>query len=53
MKALATEDEQARKRNTVISLHLYSDLSVEEIAHQVDMEVDEVQDIIDALERRG
>jgi CBS domain-containing protein len=50
------EELESRKKNTIANLYRYSDLSVEAIAQQVDMEANDVQEIIvelvknDALE---
>jgi CBS domain-containing protein len=41
--------KDANKRDTISNLYRYSDLTVEAIAQQVDMETDAVQDILDTL----
>jgi CBS domain-containing protein len=46
---LRREEELLRKREVVASLYRYSDLSVENIAQQVDMSLNEVQDMTDEL----
>jgi len=40
---------EERKKIMVANLYRYSDLSIDAIAHQVDAEVDTVQDIVDEL----
>jgi CBS domain-containing protein len=42
-------ERQSREKNAIANLYRYSDLSVEAIAQQVDMEADKVQEIIDDL----
>ncbi len=45
----STTDQESRKKSTIANLYRYSDLSIETIAQQVDMEVDRVQEILDEL----
>jgi hypothetical protein len=46
---LRGEEELLRKRRVVASLYRYSDLSVKNIAQQVDMSLNEVQGMTDEL----
>ncbi|AIC14580.1 hypothetical protein [Nitrososphaera viennensis] len=46
MKIVAIDgDTEARKKSTIADLYRYSDLSVEAIAQQVDVDVSRVQNI--------
>jgi CBS domain-containing protein len=51
LKSVVEEKLKSREKNTIANLYRYSDLSIEAIARQVDMEVDKVQEIIDDLVR--
>ncbi len=50
---LRGEEEEYLRKRLVSSLYRYSDLSVKNIAHQVDMSLNEVQDITDELAKSG
>lgn len=49
MKSSTRKEPESRKKSTIINLYRYSDLSVEAIAQQVDIEERKVQKIVDAL----
>jgi CBS domain-containing protein len=49
LKSVMVDERESRKKTTITNLYRYSDLSVEAIAQQVDMEASKVQEIIDAL----
>lgn len=49
MRSMVEGERKSREKNTIANLYRYSDLSVEAIAQQVDMEADKVQEIIDDL----
>lgn len=49
MKSATPVDQESRKKSTIINLYRYSDLSVEAIAQQVDIEEREVRKIVNAL----
>ena len=49
MKTVIEGERESREKSTIANLYRYSDLSVEAIAQQVDMEADKVQEIIDDL----
>jgi CBS domain-containing protein len=48
LKSIVTNDRELRK-NTIANLYRYSDLSIETIAQQVDMEASKVQEIVNEL----
>lgn len=49
MRNMAEGERQSREKTAIANLYRYSDLSVDAIAQQVDMEADKVQEIIDDL----
>lgn len=49
MKSAHPEEQESRKKSTIINLYRYSDLSVEAIAQQVDIDAREVRKIVDRL----
>jgi CBS domain-containing protein len=49
LRSVVEGEREARKRSTIANLCRYSDLSVEAIAQQVDMEAGKVQEIVDDL----
>jgi CBS domain-containing protein len=49
LRSMVEGERKSREKNTIANLYRYSDLSVEAIAQQVDMEADKVQEIIDDL----
>ena len=49
MRSMVEGERQSREKNAIANLYRYSDLSVEAIAQQVDMEAEKVQEIIDDL----
>lgn len=51
MRSVAEGERQSREKNAIANLYRYSDLSVDAIAQQVDMEADKVQEIIDDLDK--
>lgn len=46
---MVENERESRKKSTIANLYRYSDLSIEAIALQVDLEADKVQEIIDDL----
>lgn len=51
MRSMVEGERESRRKSIIANLYRYSDLSVEAIAQQVDMEAGEVQGIIDDLVR--
>jgi CBS domain-containing protein len=49
LKSLVAHERESRRKTTIANLYRYSDLSVEAIAQQVDMEASKVQEIVDDL----
>jgi CBS domain-containing protein len=49
LKSATPEEHASRKQTTIINLYRYSDLSVEAISQQVDIEEREVQKVVDVL----
>jgi CBS domain-containing protein len=49
LRSIAEGERESRRKSTIANLYRYSDLSIEAIAQQVDMETDKVQEIIDGL----
>ena len=49
MTSVVEGERESRKKSTIANLYHYSDLSVEAIAQQVDMEANKVQEIVDDL----
>ncbi len=49
MKSAPPEEQESRKKSTIVNLYRYSDLSVEAIAQQVDIDAREVRKIVDRL----
>ena len=47
MKSVTVNEQESRKKNTIVNLYRYSDLSVEAIAQQVDMNQRDVRKIVD------
>jgi CBS domain-containing protein len=49
MRSVSEGERESRRKSTIANLYRFSDLSLEAIAQQVDMETDKVQEIIDEL----
>lgn len=49
MKAVIADERESREKSTIANLYRYSDLSVEAMAQQVDMEASKVREIVDDL----
>lgn len=49
MKSATPDEQDSRKKSTITNLYRYSELSVEAIAQQVDMDTTEVRKIVDGL----